>query len=65
MSEVSFYGVRPTARLGARLSLLPQHGKDGCHCLPERARSKQPERSCSKPLKKNGSSGRIRIRVTT
>jgi hypothetical protein len=41
--EVSLYGVRPTARLGAWFSLLPQNGKDGGRCLAERARSKQPK----------------------
>jgi hypothetical protein len=42
-SEVSLYGVRPTVRLGAWLSLLLQNGKDSCRCLVERARSKQPK----------------------
>jgi hypothetical protein len=43
MSEVSLYGVRPTARFGAWLSFLPQKGKDSCRCLAERARCKQPK----------------------
>ena len=43
MSEVSLYGLRPRARLGAWPSLLPQNGKDGRAGLPERARSKQPK----------------------
>jgi hypothetical protein len=43
MSEVSLYGICPRAGFGARPSLLPQNGKDGCRGLPERARSKQPE----------------------
>ena len=43
MSEVSLYGVRPTARFGARLSFLPQNGKDGRRCLAESAWSKQPK----------------------
>src|ERR1039458_1262656 len=42
-SEVSLYGVCPTARLGAWLSLLPQNDKDSCRCLAERTRSKQPK----------------------
>jgi len=43
MSEVSLYGVRPRARSGAWLRLLPQNDKDGRRGLPERARSKQPK----------------------
>ena len=43
MSEVSFYGLRPGAALGARLALLSQNDKDGCRGLPESARSKQPK----------------------
>jgi hypothetical protein len=42
-SEVSLYGIRPTARLGPWLSLLPQNGKDGCGRFAESARSKQPK----------------------
>ena len=43
MSEVSLYGVRPTARFGAWLSFLPQNGKDGRRCLAESAWSNQPK----------------------
>jgi len=43
MSEVSLYGVRPTARLGAWLSFLPQNGKDSRRCLAESTRCKQPK----------------------
>jgi len=43
MPEVSFYGVRPRTRSGARLWLLPQDGEDGCRGLPDRARSKKPK----------------------
>ena len=43
MSEVSLYGIRPRARLGAWPSLLSQNHKDGCRGLPESARSKQPK----------------------
>jgi len=43
MSEVSLYGLRPRARLGACPSLLSQNDKDGCRGLPESARSKQPK----------------------
>jgi hypothetical protein len=43
MSEVSLYGVCPTARLGACLPLLPHNGKDGCRSLPESAGCKQPK----------------------
>ena len=42
-SEVLLYGVRPTARPGEWLMLLPQNGKDSCRCLAARARSKQPK----------------------
>jgi hypothetical protein len=34
MSEVSLYGVRPTTRFGAWLSLLPQNGKELHPALP-------------------------------
>ncbi len=43
MSEVSLYGIRPRARLGAWPSLLSQDDKDGGRGLPESARSKQPK----------------------
>jgi hypothetical protein len=37
MSEVSLYGLRPTARLGAWPSVLSQNDKDGQRGLPESA----------------------------
>ncbi len=43
MSEISLYGLRPRARLGAWLSILSQNDKDGCRGLPESARTKQPK----------------------
>ena len=43
MSEVSFYGVRPKARSGPWLWLLPQDSEDGCRGLPDRARSEKPK----------------------
>ncbi len=43
MSEVSLYGVRPTARLGTWPSSLSQNGKDGSRGLAKRARSQQPK----------------------
>jgi hypothetical protein len=43
MSEVSLYGLRPRARLGAWPPLLSQNDKDGCRGLPESTGSKQPK----------------------
>ena len=43
ISEVSFYGLRSRARLGAWPLLLSQNDKDGCRGLPESARRKQPK----------------------
>jgi len=43
MSEVSFYGFRPRARLGAWRALLSENDKDGCRGLPQSARSEQPK----------------------
>jgi hypothetical protein len=42
MPEVSLYGLRPRARLGARPSLLSQNDKDGFGG-PESSRCKQPK----------------------
>jgi hypothetical protein len=43
MSEVSLYGLRPRARLGAWPSLLSQNGKYGCGGLRESTRRKKPK----------------------
>jgi hypothetical protein len=47
ISEVSLYGLRPGAGLGAWPSLLSRNRKDSCRRLSERAGSKQPEVSDS------------------
>ena len=43
MSKVSLEGVCPTARVGARSSLLSQNCEDACRGLTESAGGKKPK----------------------